>query len=123
MVLICISLKRKDNFLCYKFFRGSWGGIDMAEIAFTQTMLDGTKMMLVNGSDWSTKYICEWTQELDGRFVQQVKDRTECFDDHFHIGDRIVTDDMFGIGWNCLFTLGSDKIQFIMFLVIEGRLS
>ena len=49
---------------------------------------------------WYKDDACKWSglKQPDGRFVQQVKDRTECFDDHFHIGDRIVTDDMFGIG-------------------------
>jgi transposase-like protein len=32
------------------------------------------------------------------RFIQHIKDRTECFDDHSPVESQIVTDNIFGIG-------------------------
>ena len=37
------------------------------------------------------------------RFIQKIKDRTECFDDHFHCRSESCKDSMLPIGSKCLF--------------------
>ena len=61
---------------------------------------------------------------MEERFVQQIKDRTECFDDHFPCMKQNCN--MQHV-WNWLklfvmyLDMNKERMQFITFLVLEGR--
>ena len=63
-------------------------------------------------------------KNLMERFVQQIKDRTECFDDHFPCTKQNCNRQHVW-NWLKLFILyldmDKDRMQFITFLVLEGR--
>jgi putative transposase len=92
------SFKRKDNFVCFQFFRQ------------LRNRYGNRKIIYTDGSRWYKDDACKWLRlkhhvydtglkNLMERFVQQIRDRTECFDDSFfHVGNTIATSSMFGIG-------------------------
>ena len=63
-------------------------------------------------------------KNLMERFVQQIKDRTECFDDHLPCTKQNCNRQHVW-NWLKLFILyldmDKDRMQSIMFLVLEGR--
>jgi putative transposase len=63
-------------------------------------------------------------KNLMERLVQQIKDRTECFDDHFPCTKQNCNRQHVW-NWLKLFILyldmDKDRMQFITFLVLEGR--
>ena len=63
-------------------------------------------------------------KNLMERFVQQIKDRTERFDDHFPCRKKNCNRQHVW-NWLKLFILyldmNKDRMQFIIFLVLEGR--
>jgi putative transposase len=82
---VCLSMhlsRERTIFVCYRFFlqlRRKYG----RKPIFTDGAHTGTKrsmqMVEVRSSGiWGTEL-----KNLMERFIQQIKDRTECFDDHF----------------------------------------
>ena len=113
--------RERTIFVCYQFFRQ------------LRNRYGSTKPIFTDGARWYND-ACKWLglkhevygnrlKNLIERFVQQIKDRTECFDDHFpcrkHNCNRQHV-------WNWLKLLvlylhvGKYRIQFITFLVTDG---
>jgi putative transposase len=88
--------RERTIFVCYQFFRQLRNRY-------------GRKPIYTDAARWYND-ACKWLglkhqvydngllKNLMERFVQQIKDRTECFDDHFPCRNRIVTEGMFGTG-------------------------
>jgi hypothetical protein len=92
---------------------------------FTQMVLEDGTMMLVNGLLRLKHYVYDTKLKnlIERLFVQQIKDRTECFDDHFPCRKQNCNRQHVW-NWLKLFVLylhmGIDRIQFITFLVTNG---
>ncbi|HXG05758.1 MAG TPA: hypothetical protein VNI77_00340, partial [Nitrososphaera sp.] len=92
----------------------------------TETALDGTTRLAAGGSGYANMYMVQnWKKEksLMERFIQQVKDRTECFDDHFACRKRNCSRQHV-LDWLKLFLLyldmGADRMRFTLFLARDG---
>jgi putative transposase len=121
---LMMNLSRERTiFVCYQFFRRLRNRY-------------GRKPVFTDGARWYND-VCKWLRlnhqvygselkNLIERFVQQIKDRTECFDDHFPCRKHNCNKQHVW-NWLKLFVLylhmGKYRIRFITFLVIGGRLS
>jgi putative transposase len=121
---LMMNLSRERTiFVCYRFFR---------ELRNRY----GRRPIFTDGARWYND-ACKWLRlkhqiygnrfkNLMERFVQKIKDRTECFDDHFPCRKQNCNIQHV---WNWLKLLvlylhmNSDRIQFVTFLVLGGRLS
>jgi putative transposase len=116
--------RERTIFVCYRFFRQ------------LRNRYGSSKPIFTDGARWYND-ACKWLRlthqvydsklkNLMERFVQRIKDRTECFDDHFPCRKQNCNIQHV---WNWLKLLvlylhmDSDRIQFITFLVLGGRLS
>ena len=109
-------------FVCYQFFKQLRNRY-------------GRKPILTDGAHWYND-ACKWLRlqhkvygtELKNimeRFIQHIKDRTECFDDHFPCRKKKENCDRQHVwNWLKLFLLylhvGMDKKQFTSFLFRNG---
>ena len=113
--------RERTIFVCYQFFRQLRNRYGSRKIIYT----DGTR--------WYDD-ACKWLRlkhhvydtglkNLMERFVQQIKDRTECFDDHFPCR-KYNCNKQHVWNWLKLFILylhiGKYRIQFITFLMTDG---
>jgi putative transposase len=119
---ICLMMhlsRERTIFVCYQFFK-------QLRDRF------GRKPIFTDGAQWYNN-ACKWLRlqhqvygtelkNLMERFIQQVKDRTECFDDHFPCRKENC-DRQHVSNWLKLFVLylhvGMDRIRFTSFLVRE----
>jgi putative transposase len=118
--LIMNLSRERTIFVCYRFFRQLRNRY-------------GRKPIFTDGARWYND-ACKWLRlnhqvygselkNLMERFVQQIKDRTECFDDHF---PRRKQNCKIQHVWNWMKLLvlylhtSSDRIRFVTFLVIGG---
>jgi putative transposase len=114
--------RERTIFVCYQFFRQ------------LRNRYGNRKPIYTDGARWYND-ACKWLRlkhhvydtrlkNLMERFVQQIKDRTECFDDHFPCTKQDCNRQHVW-NWLKLFILyldmDKDRMQFIMFLVLEGR--
>jgi putative transposase len=112
--------RERTIFVCYRFFRQLRNRY-------------GRKPIFTDGARWYND-ACKWLRlnhqvygselkNLMERFVQQIKDRTECFDDHFPCRKQNCKIQHV---WNWLKLLvlylhmSSDRIRFVTFLIIGG---
>jgi putative transposase len=113
--------RERTIFVCYQFFkrlRDSYG----------------RKPIFTDGARWYNE-ACRWLRlnhyvydndlkNLMERFIQHIKDRTECFDDHFPCRKRENCDRKHVWNWLKLFVLylhtGTDRRQFVRLLVMDG---
>jgi putative transposase len=121
-LMVYLSRERTIFFVCYQFFK-------QLRTRF------GREPIFTDGALWYNE-ACKWLRlphhHLNGtklknlmeRFIQQIKDRTECFDDHFPC--RKSDCDRHHV-WNWLKNLfilylhaGMDRIQFTTVLVRNG---
>lgn len=95
---ICLMMhlsRERTIFVCYHFYK---------------QLRDryGRKLIFTDGAHGYND-ACRWLRlplkvygtklkNIMERFVQQIKDRTECFDDYFPCRKRIVIDSTYGIG-------------------------
>ncbi len=115
--------RERTIFVCYQFLRQLRNRY-------------GRKAIYTDGARWYDD-ACKWLRlkhqiydaglkNLMERFVQQIKDRTECFDDHFPCRKKNCNSQHVW-NWLKLFILylhmGTDRIQFITFLVTDEWLS
>jgi putative transposase len=113
--------RERTIFVCYQFFRQ------------LRDRYGSRKTIYTDGARWYND-ACKWLRlkhyvydtglkNLMERFVQQIKDRTECFDDHFPCRKQNCNRQHVW-NWLKLFVLylhtGTDRIQFITFLVTDG---
>lgn len=119
----CLAMhlsRERTLFVCYRFFR---------------QLRDryGRKPIFTDAAAWYNEacrwlrlphhvYGAEWKNLME-RFIQHIKDRTECFDDHFPCR-KPDCDRRHVWNWLRLFVLyyhmGMDRIRFIMFLDGDG---
>ena len=120
---ICLRMhlsRERTIFVCYQFFkrlRDSYG----------------RKPIFTDGARWYND-ACKWLRlnhqvygtELKNimeRFIQHIKDRTECFDDHFPCRKRNCNRRHVS-NWLKLFVLylhmGMNRTRFMMFLSLDG---
>lgn len=112
--------RERTIFVCYHFFRQLRNRY-------------GRKPIYTDGARWYND-ACKWLRlkhqiydtrlkNLMERFVQQIKDRTECFDDHFPCRKHNCNKQHVW-NWLKLFILylhiGKYRIQFITFLLTDG---
>ena len=123
---VCLMMhlsRERTIFVCYQFFK-------QLRTRF------GRKPIFTDGALWYNE-ACKWLRlkhhvystELKNimeRFIQQIKDRTGCFDDHFPCSRRKEDCDMQHV-WNWLklfilyLHLNADRVRFTTaFLIIEG---
>jgi putative transposase len=113
--------RERTIFVCYQFFRQ------------LRNRYGSRKPIYTDGARWYND-ACKWLRlkhqiydtglkNLMERFVQQIKDRTECFDDHFPCRKHNCNNQHVW-NWLKLFILylhiGKYRIQFITFLVTDG---
>lgn len=122
---VCLMMhlsRERTIFVCYQFFKQ------------LRTRY-GRKPIFTDGALWYND-ACKWLRlkhqvygtelkNLMERFIQQIKDRTECFDDHFPCRKKDNNCDRQHIwNWLKLFILylhaGMDRIRFTAFLVRNG---
>ena len=119
----CLAMhlsKDRTIFVCYQFFRQLQNRY-------------GKKTIFTDGAHWY-HLACKWLRlkhrvygtalkNLMERFVQYLKDRTECFDDHFPC-QKEDCDMQHVWNWLKMFLLyqnmAADRIRFIMFLTGGG---
>jgi transposase-like protein len=107
--------RERTIIVCYQFFK-------------ELTKRFGRKPIFAGGARWY-KDACKWltlkqqvyateVKNIMERFIQKIKDRTECFDDHFHVDRKVATDNMLSIGSKCLlcFVYETDRIKPMKFL-------
>jgi putative transposase len=112
--------RERTIFVCYQFFKQLRNRY-------------GRKPIFTDGARWYN-YACRWLRlqhrvygtdlkNLMERFIQQIKDRTECFDDHFPCR-KPDCDRQHVWNWLKLFVLyfhmGMDRMRFMMFLSMDG---
>jgi putative transposase len=113
--------RERTIFVCYQFFRQ------------LRNRYGSRKPIYTDGARWYND-ACKWLRlkhqiydtglkNLMERFVQQIKDRTECFDDHFPCRKHNCNNQHVW-NWLKLFILylhiGKYRIQFITFLLTDG---
>ena len=113
--------RERTIFVCYQFFKQ------------LRTRY-GRKPVFTDGAQWYNN-ACRWLRlkhivyeiklkNLMERFIQQIKDRTECFDDHFPCRKREECDRKHVWNWLRLFVLylhmGMDRLLFTMVLMMDG---
>ena len=121
---ICLMMhlsRERTIFICYQFFKR------------LRTRY-GRKPVFTDGAKWYND-ACKWLRlkhkvygtELKNvmeRFIQHIKDRTECFDDHFPCRRKEDCDWQHVWNWLKLFQLylymGADRIRFMTFFVSDG---
>ncbi len=91
---------------------------------FTQTVLDGTQLSLQQVAQVTPLYAYGTElKNLMERFIQNIKDRTECFDDHFPCR-KVDCNRKHVWNWLKLFLLyldmGTDRMRFTLFLARDG---
>jgi putative transposase len=80
----CLSVhlsKERTIFICYQFFKQ-----EKSMEERNQSILMVCSMVYIDACKWlRLKHIVYGTElkNIVERFIQQIKDRTECFDDHF----------------------------------------
>jgi putative transposase len=109
--------KERTIFVCYQFFK---------EIRSRY----GNKVIYTDGAHWYNN-ACKWLRlkhilyetplkNLMERFIQQIKDRTECFDDHFPCNKEECARKHVS-NWLKMFILylhmRADKVRFVKFLI------
>ena len=119
----CLAMhlsRERTLFVCYRFFR---------------QLRDryGRKPIFTDAAAWYNEacrwlrlphhvYGAEWKNLME-RFIQHIKDRTECFDDHFPCR-KADCDRQHVWNWLKLFVLyfhmGMDRKRFMMFLSMDG---
>ena len=112
--------RERTIFVCYRFFK---------------LLLNryGRKPIFTDGAQWYNE-ACRWLRldhrvygtelkNLMERFIRHIKDRTECFDDHFPCR-KSDCDRQHVWNWLKLFVLllhvGMDRMRFMMFLSMDG---
>jgi transposase-like protein len=111
--------KERTIFVCYQFFkeiRSRYG----KKVIYT----DGAHWYNNNASKWLRfKHILYETTPLKNlmeRFIQQIKDRTECLDDHFPCNKKECARNHVN-NWLKMFILylhmRADKVRFVKFLI------
>jgi putative transposase len=113
--------KERTIFVCYQFFKQLRNRY-------------GRKPIFTDGAHWYND-ACRWLRlkhmvystELKNimeRFIQQIKDRTECFDNHFPCRKKEKCNRQHVWNWLKLFIIylhmGMDRIRFMTFLAIAG---
>jgi putative transposase len=119
-LMVHLSIER-TIFVCYQFFKQLRNRY-------------GRKPILTDGASWYHD-ACRWLRlphqvygtelkNLMERFIQQIKDRTEYFDDHFPCRKKENCDRQHVWNWLKLFLLylhvGMDRKRFTYFLVRNG---
>ncbi|MFL6479283.1 MAG: DDE-type integrase/transposase/recombinase [Nitrososphaera sp.] len=120
-ICLMMHLSRERTILvCYRFFK---------QLRYRY----GRKPIFTDGAQWYND-ACKWLRlqhrvygtelkNLMERFVQYIKDRTECFDDHFPCR-RSDCDRQRVWNWLKLFVLylhaGMDRMRFMMFLSMDA---
>ena len=120
---VCLTLhlsRERTIFVCYQFFKQLLNRYD-------------SKPIFTDGAQWY-KNACRWLRldhrvygtklkNIMERFVQHIKDRTECFDDYF-LCRKENCDRQHIWNWLKLFVLylhvGMDRMRFMMFLSMDG---
>jgi putative transposase len=120
---VCLTMhlsKERTIFVCYQFFK-------------QLRNMYGRKPVFTDGALWYNT-ACRWLRlkhqvygtELKNimeRFIQHIKDRTECFDDHFPCR-KDNCDKQHVWNWLKLFIIylhaGTDRMQFTTFLMTHG---
>ncbi len=118
---LAMHLSRERTVLvCYHFFK-------------QLRRMYGRKPIFTDGARWYNE-ACRWLRlrhyvygtelkNLMERFIQQVKDRTECFDDHFPCR-KVDCNRKHVWNWLKLFLLyldmGTDRMRFTLFLARDG---
>jgi putative transposase len=120
---VCLSMhlsRERTILVCYRFF-------------LQLRRRYGMKPVYTDGAQWYND-ACRWLRmphyvhgtewkNLMERFIQHVKDRTECFDDHFPCR-KMDCDRRHVWNWLRLFVLylhvGTDRMRFMMFLSMDG---
>lgn len=119
---LMMHLSRERTILvCYQFFKQLRNRYGIRKPIFT------------DGARWYN-YACKWLRlkhhvygtdlkNLMERFIQHIKDRTECFDDHFPCRKENC-DKLHVWNWLKLFVLclhmGMDRTRFTNFLIADG---
>lgn len=119
----CLTMhlsRERTLFVCYQFFKKLRGRY-------------GRKPIFTDGAPWYNE-VCRWLRlqhrvygtelkNLMERFIQNIKDRTECFDDNFPC-KRHDCDRKHVWNWLKLFQLyinmGADRKRFTTYLVMDG---
>jgi putative transposase len=119
----CLTMhlsRERTLFVCYQFFKKLRGRY-------------GRKPIFTDGAPWYNE-VCRWLRlqhrvygtelkNLMERFIQNFKDRTECFDDNFPC-KRHYCDRKHVWNWLKLFQLyinmGADRKRFTTYLMMEG---
>ena len=114
--------KERTIFVCYQFFK---------EIRSRY----GNKVIYTDGAHWynNNNNACKWLRlkhilyqiplkNLMERFIQQIKDRTECFDDHFPCNKEEIICKNHVNNWLKMFTIlylhmRTDNVRFVKFLI------
>lgn len=112
--------RQRTIFICYQFFKQLRNRY-------------GKKLVFTDGARWYDD-ACKWLRlkhivygtelkNLMERFIQHIKDRTECFDDHFPCRNESCNRQHVW-NWLKLFVLylhmGMDRARFMTFLVWDG---
>ena len=121
---VCLMMhlsRERTIFVCYQFFK-------QLRTRF------GRKPILTDGAHWYND-ACRWLRlehhvyatelkNLMERFIQQIKDRTECFDDHFPCRKKENCDRQHVWNWLKLFVLylhaRMDRMKFTALLITDG---
>lgn len=120
---VCLSMhlsRERTIFICYRFFqqlRKRYGRKPVYTDA-AQWYNDACRWLRMPHYVYGT----EWKNLME-RFIQHIKDRTECFDDHFPCRKE-GCDRRHVWNWLKLFLLyvhvGMDRRRFMMFLAMDG---
>jgi putative transposase len=112
--------KERTIFVCYRFFK-------LLRNRY------GNKRIYTDGALWYNN-ACRWLRlrhlvyeigmkNIMERFIQQIKDRTECFDDHFPCR-KINCNRLHVHNWLKMYIfylhMNMDRMRFMKFLLIEG---
>jgi putative transposase len=121
---VCLMMhlsRERTIFVCYQFFKQLRNRY-------------GKKPVFTDGARWYND-ACKWLRlphqvygtELKNimeRFIQHIKDRTECFDDHFPCRNKENCDRQHVWNWLRLFVLflhmKMNRIRFMTFLIMGG---
>jgi putative transposase len=117
-------LRKRTIFACYQFFkqiRKKYGIRKPIHTDGDHWYNDACKWLRLKHKVYGTEM-----KNLIGRFIQQIKDRTECFDDHFPC-NKEECDRKHVNNWLKMFILylhmKTDRIKFIAFLMILVKLT